>query len=99
MNLSYFRIMVTKEKIKDILFYFVMPIVALLICSLCGLAGLIIALLLTLCVQCYTFHQSLSNKKKLENLERRQNGIDDALHVEREEDGTVTSMVIDGGEY
>lgn len=85
--------------IKDVLFYFVLPIVALVICSLFGVVGLIVALVLTLCVQFYTFRQSLSNKKQIEKLEQRQNGLDDALNVGREEDGTVTGWSISAGDY
>lgn len=85
--------------IKDVLFYFVLPIVALIICSLCGVVGLIVALALTICVQFYNFRQSLSNKKQIEKLEQRQNGLDDAFNVERAEDGTVTGWEINAGEY
>lgn len=85
--------------IKDVLFYFVLPVVALVICSLCGVVGLIVALALTLCVQFYTFRQSLFNKKQIEKLEQRQNGLDDAFNVERDEDGTVTGWGINAGDY
>lgn len=85
--------------IKDVFFYFVLPIVALVICSLFGVVGLIVALVLTLCVQFYTFRQSLSNKKQMEKLEQLQNGLDDAFNVKREKDGTVTGWTIDSGDY
>lgn len=85
--------------VKDVLFYFVLPIVALVICTLFGIVGLIIALVLTLCVQFYTFRQSFFYKKQIESLEQRQNGLDDALNIVREEDGTVRNLTIDGGEY
>lgn len=85
--------------IKDVFFYFVLPIVALVICTICGVVGLIVALVLTICVQIYNFRQSLASKKQIENLEQRQNGLDNALNVVREEDGTVTGMMIDAGEY
>lgn len=84
---------------KDVLFYFILPIMALIICSLFGKVGLIIALVLTLCVQFYTFRESHKNKKQIDNLIRNQNGLDDALLVKREEDGTVTNITIDAGEY
>ena len=85
--------------IKDVLFYFVLPIVALMICSLLGTIGLIIAIVLTMCVQFYTFRQSLSNKKQIKDLEQRQNGLDDAFNVERNEDGTVAGWAINPGDY
>lgn len=85
--------------IKDILFFFVLPIVALVICTLFGFVGLIIALILTLSVQFYNYCQSISSKKQIESLENRQNGLDDALNIVREEDGTVRNLTIDGGEY
>lgn len=58
-----------------------------------------IALILTLCVQVYTFHQSIENKKQIENLERNQKGLDDAFHVEREDDGKVKGWGIKAGDY
>lgn len=85
--------------VKDVLFYFLLPIAALVICSLFGAVGLVIALILTLCVQVYTFRQSIENKKQIENLERNQKGLDDALHVEREDDGKVKGWEINAGDY
>lgn len=85
--------------VKDVLFYFVLPIVALVICSLCGMIGLVIALILTLCVQIYTFRQSIENKKQIDNLERSQKGLDDAFKVQREDDGKVKGWEINAGDY
>ena len=85
--------------IKDLFFYFVLPIGALVICSLFGTFGLVVALVMTVCVQGYSFRQSRLNNHKLDELRRLQNGLDEALNVEREEDGTVANITIDGGEY
>mgnify|MGYP006896784385 CR=1 FL=1 len=61
------------------------------------MVGLVITLILTLCVQVYTFRQSIKNKKQIKNFERNQKGLDDALHVEREDDGKVKGWEINAG--